>query len=297
MKTVMRFEDYISHDKFLHELPALPKKISQFESMILYGPPGVGKYTFMLRIVKQYSRHALKYERRITINSNGQIYILKISDIHYEVDMELLGCNAKLLWFDIYTHIKEIIDCKYPTKYGIIVLKNFHKIHNELLEIFYSYMQDNIKYILLTESVSFIPVAVATRCKLLPMPRPSPETYLACTGGPFPSGCTNLVDALSNTPSPTYTQNIATKISELIVQPRFSITEMRDLLYSVLIYSIDIEACMWQILKQVMPRIPAEKHPAVLTQLAECVQCLNNHYRPIFHLEHFVNILSVALAD
>ena len=261
----------------------------------MYGPAGVGKYTLMLRIVRTYSHHNLKYEKRIAIPSNGQNYMLKISDIHYEVDMELLGCNAKLLWFDIYTHIKEIIECKYPSKHGIVVLKNFHKTHNELLEIFYSYMQDNIKYILLTEAVSFIPVAVAARCKLLPVPRPTNAAYLACTGVPFPVGCTNLADALTTTPSPVYVAKISSKISALILAGKYCITEMRDLLYSILIYSIDIEACMWDILKQVLPRIAPAKHAGVLAQLTECVQCLNNHYRPIFHLEHFANVLAVAV--
>jgi hypothetical protein len=293
----MRFEDYVARPAFLHALPTLPKKIAQFENLILYGPAGVGKYTLMLRIVRTYSHHKLKYEKRIAIQSNGQNYMLKISDIHYEVDMELLGCNAKLLWFDIYTHIKEIIECKYPSKHGIVVLKNFHKTHNELLEIFYSYMQDNIKYILLTEAVSFIPMAVAARCKLLPVPRPPAATYLDCTGVAFPAGCTNLADALTNTASPAYVAKISSKISALILAGKYCIAEMRDLLYSILIYSIDIEACMWDILRQVLPRIARAKHAGVLAKLTECVQCLNNHYRPIFHLEHFANVLAVAVVD
>jgi hypothetical protein len=289
----MRFEEYV-RAPFLHALPKLPKQIKQFENMILHGPAGVGKYTLMLRIVKTYSRHLLKYEKKITVQSNGQNYILKISDIHYEVDMELLGCNAKLLWHDIYTQIKEIIDCKYPTKHGIVVLKNFHRVHNELLEIFYSYMQDNIKYVILTEAVGFIPEAVATRCKLVPVPRPTAEQYLACTGVPFPAGCTNLADALTQTPSPAYSAKISAKIAALILG-RYNVAEMRDLLYSILIYSLDIEECMWLVLAQVMPRVAPEKRAGVLNQLAECVQCLNNHYRPIFHLENFANILAAAV--
>lgn len=290
----MRFEEFV-RSPFLHALPKLPKQIDQFENMILHGPAGVGKYTLMLRIVKTYSRHQLKYEKKITIQSNNQSYILKISDIHYEVDMELLGCNAKLLWHDIYTHIKEIIDCKYPNKHGIIVLKNFHRIHNELLEIFYSYMQDNIKYVILTEAAGFIPVAVATRCKLVPVPRPSAAQYRACTGVDFPAGCTNLADALTQTPSPAYVAKISAKISALILSRKYSVAEMRDLLYSILIYSLDIEDCMWAVLAQVMPTIAMEKRAGVLAQLAECVQCLNNHYRPIFHLENFANILAAAV--
>ena len=58
----------------------------------------------MLNIINQYSPSHLKCERKLQINSETPYYI-KISDIHYEVDMDMLGCNSKPLWNDIYTHI------------------------------------------------------------------------------------------------------------------------------------------------------------------------------------------------
>ena len=76
----------------------------------------------------------------MALSHNKCIYYLKISDIHYEIDMSLLGCNSKLLWHEIYNQIIDIITAK-PNKQGIILCKYFHEIHNELLEIFYSYMQ------------------------------------------------------------------------------------------------------------------------------------------------------------
>ena len=82
----------------------------------------------------------LKYEKKISVNFNKQSYFFKISDIHYEVDMSLLGCNSKIIWHEIYCQIIDIITIK-TEKIGYIVCKNFHAIHNELLEIFYSYMQ------------------------------------------------------------------------------------------------------------------------------------------------------------
>ena len=58
-------------------------------------------------------------------------YVFKISDIHFEVDMELLGCNAKVLWNEIYKAILDILSTR-PSHSGIILCKNFHKIHNEV---------------------------------------------------------------------------------------------------------------------------------------------------------------------
>ena len=71
---------------------------------------------------------------------NKKEHVFKISDIHFEIDMELLGCNAKILWNVIYYNILDIISTKADLT-GIIVCKNFHMIHSELLETFYSYMQ------------------------------------------------------------------------------------------------------------------------------------------------------------
>ena len=56
---------------------------------------------------------------------------------------------AKLLWHEIYTHIVDIIE-QYKT-HQVIVCKNFHKINNDLLKVFYSYIQDSRQY-----SVNFI---------------------------------------------------------------------------------------------------------------------------------------------
>ena len=56
----------------------------------------------------------------------------------------MLGCNAKGIWHDIFTHFNDMINAK-SNKVGFIICKNFHEIHNELLDIFYSYMQRSLK--------------------------------------------------------------------------------------------------------------------------------------------------------
>ena len=156
------FEEYITanqkedlHPKLEKVFSKFPKKISELRNLIFYGPTGVGKYTQMLKSIKRYSPTELKYEKKISVSFNKQQYFFKISDIHYEIDMSLLGCNSKLLWHEIYLQIIDIISAK-NEKSGIIVCKYFNDIHNELLENFYSYMQKNntscvdLKYILIT---------------------------------------------------------------------------------------------------------------------------------------------------
>ena len=109
-----------------------------------------------LKLLQHFSPINLKYEKKLHINLPKTEFYIKISDIHYEIDMSLLGCHSKLLWHDIYQQIVDILSAK-NNKTGIIVCKDFHNIHSELLENFYSYMQDNnslsvnIKYILVMD--------------------------------------------------------------------------------------------------------------------------------------------------
>lgn len=145
------YEEYIEsikkyniHPELTPFMNSLPNHISDIGNMIIYGPPGVGKYSQVLWMLQRYSSTNLKYDKKIQIQTDKQDYIYHISDIHYEIDMSHLGCNSKTLWNDIFMQIVDIISVK-SEKIGVIVCKNFHMIHGELLDIFYSYIQQYSK--------------------------------------------------------------------------------------------------------------------------------------------------------
>lgn len=186
------YEEYIqSSNKFnihpewnaIHE--NLPKKIENVGNIILYGASGVGKYTQALKMIQKYSPSGLKYDKKINVQTDKQTYSCRISDTHYEVDMSLLGCNSKILWHEIFSQVVDIVSVK-PNKMGFILCKNFHYIHNELLEIFYSYVQQynhphcgiQLRFIILTEHISFIPNNMLNCCQVLSLKRPSKELYV-----------------------------------------------------------------------------------------------------------------------
>jgi replication-associated recombination protein RarA len=269
-----KFVDYLSYTKELRpdiQVLTFPT-LEQFQPLILYGPPGVGKYTQMLHIVKQYSTSQLKHEKKLLINTASSFYI-KISDIHYEVDMELLGCNSKLLWDEIYNHIVEIIQNKYTDKQGIIVCKNLHKINHELLEIFYSYMQGTIKYIFLTESISFLPDTLLSKCKVLSIPRPSMELYQSI--GKTPSFNLKSHTEIDNN------KPLFTKIRNYLHTSTMS--ELREDLYSILIFDLGVESFVYYLITTI-PATPLQRASMVKESIL-FLQYFNNNYRPIYHLE------------
>ena len=280
-----KFTDYISYTTPLHptisELPFPP--LSSFQHLILYGPPGVGKYTKMLSIIHKYS--SLKCEKRLPIDTTPPRYI-KISDIHYEVDMELLGCNSKPLWNDIYDHIHGIIQSKYTEKHGIIVCKNFHKINHELLDIFYSYMQGSIKYIFITEAISFLPHNILSKCKVLSISRPSRETYKACLQVPIPDTITNLKTVLNRQPEVDPTKPTCTKLLHTIQTLNFTMSELREDLYTILVFNLNMESICLHLITT-LPGTPETKMQMV-KETVLFLQYFNNNYRPIYHLEKYI---------
>ena len=186
------YEDYLQSLQYFNLHPELtlhfskfPKQLSRLTNLIFYGPSGVGKYTQMLNAIHRYSPSGLSYDKKICMQNDKYNYIYRISDIHYEVDMSLLGCNSKILWHEIIQQIVDIVAVK-PEKIGIVVCKSFNWIHSELLEIFYSYIQEysnkfsniQLRFIIMTEHISFIPNNILSVCEIVEVKRPSKKMYL-----------------------------------------------------------------------------------------------------------------------
>lgn len=300
------FEEYIQvskknnlHPKLEKVLQKFPDKLCKLKNIIFYGPSGVGKYTQMLNAIKKYSPSELKYEKKISILFNKLPIFLKISDIHYEVDMSLLGCNSKLLWHDIYQQFVDIISAKSDNT-GIVVCKNFHAIHSELLENFYSYMQQtnayvHVKFIFLTEEISFLPENILNCCEVISIPRPSKLLY---------SKCTKTVDKNIKIENITNIKHLSTSIDNLttpykmicdkiikdMITDDIHFLKFRDLLYDIFIYHLNINECIWYIVTELVKtnKISASHMSSVLVKTYHFLKYYNNNYRPIFHLESYL---------
>jgi hypothetical protein len=248
----------------------------------------------------------LKYEKKLSIVFNKDVYFFKISDIHYEIDMSLLGCNSKLLWHDIYLQIVDIISAK-SEKSGIIVCKDYHNIHSELLENFYSYMQDNnssninIKFILLTEELSFIPDNIMNCCEIISIPRPSKMSYSKCSKQKIPNdlkieNITNIKNLHVNIRDLMCPYKIICDkiIKEMININALKFLKFRDILYDIFIYNLDITDCIWYILSSLIDgkHIKKEDMSKILLKTYIFLKYYNNNYRPIYHLESYLFYLT-----
>jgi len=310
------FEEYINevtrinlHNKLEKIFIKFPKKITDLKNIIFYGPNGTGKYTQMLKSIKKYSPTELKYEKKISLTFNKQQYFFKISDIHYEIDMSLLGCNSKLLWHDIYQQVVDVISAK-TEKSGIIVCKYFHEIHSELLENFYSYMQQNnataidLKFILMTEEISFIPDNILNSCIIINVPRPTKTAYLKCINEKLPKtlkpeNITNIKILHSyNEDLMLQYKIICNKIIKNIININdLHFLKFRDILYDIFIYNLDISECIWYILSSLIEqkKIKREDISNILIKTYIFFQYYNNNYRPIYHVENYFLYLAKTI--
>ena len=240
-------------------------------------------------------------KKKISLTYNKSQYFFKISDIHYEVDMSLLGCNSKLLWHDIYQQIIDIISAK-TDKSGIIVCKNFQDIHSELLDNFYSYMQKNsspiivLKFIIITEEISFFPDNILNCCEIINVSRPTKNAYVKCVKAKFPSkikleNITNIkMLHFNNEELMLQYKIICNKIINNIININDLIfLKFRDTLYDIFIYNLDISDCIWYILSQLIQKnlIKPDKMSQILINTYTFFQYYNNNYRPIYHVEKY----------
>ena len=300
------FDDYIQSNK-KHDLHpkqskiynSINKDIKTMPNFIFYGPPGVGKYTQVLSLINKFSPSELKYEKKMTIPKDKQSsYIIKISDTHYEVDLSLLGCTSKPLWHEIYVQISDAVAAK-GNKSGIIVCKNFHAIHSELLEIFYSYIQSfnaspiTLKFIIITEHISFIPENIINCCELISFSRPTKKSYSNCTDI---KNLSNLsLDQVTNIKSLGSINTSPEIIYESIVEYMIDIKDLkfldlRDKLYNIFIMNLDVTEFVWYVFSSLNKRkkIPADKISGCLIKIFSFLQQYNNNYRPIYHLESYI---------
>ena len=256
----------------------------------------------MLSSIKKYSPSELKYEKKISVTYNKQQFFFKISDIHYEIDMSLLGCNSKLLWHEIFSQVVDIISAK-TEKTGIIVCKYFNEIHSELLDNFYSYMQQNyitsinIKFIIITKELSFIPDNILNCCEIIHISRPSKTTYNKCLKNKLPAktnleNITNiktlhLINEDIMIPYKMVCNNIIYNIIN-IQDTKF--LKFRDILYDIFIYNLDITDCIWYILSSLIDqrKIKIEDLSSIMKKTYSFFQYYNNNYRPIYHLENYL---------
>jgi hypothetical protein len=287
------FDDYIStvsiHPNKTVEY--LQKNMNQ--NLIVYGPPGIGKYTLVINALSKISDSKLKYSKKIYVNTDKIQIVLNLSDVHYELDMSTLIYNSKILWHEIYQQIIDSI-CSNTNTHKIILCKYFHEINNELLDNFYNYMQDkNISFILLTEELSFIPDNICNVCKIINVKTPTNKAYNSILQIKRNIPYSPIINIKNPNLQPEHVKVCNEIIQYMLDIPHFNYLIFRTKIYELLVYNLNIPNSLWYILKYLITynHISPNDISHILKNTIECLHKYNNNYHNIFHLEYYLCFL------
>ena len=271
------FEDYVHtsdlnnfHPKIDNIISKLPNDITNLHNLIIYGKSGIGKYTQALRIIRKFSPSELKYEKRIQVNVPKTDYLIKMSDVHFEIDMSILGCNAKIFWHDIYSQIVDIVSSR-SIKSCIIMCKNMHVINSDLIDVMYSYIQRDmfnenicIRYLFITECISFIPDTIINTSEIIGIENISDKLlkkHVKQINTSFISNTTNnsqyanIKSLYDQSTSNVFVQDtIIDNICNILLHSieKIEFSELRDSIYELFIYEVDIATCVWEIITRII---------------------------------------------
>ena len=163
--------------------------------------------------------------------------------------------------------------------------------------------QTSLRFVLLTENISFIPHNILESSQIVSLARPSQEQYLTLASTPATSllhqietqnimnikeiKTMNLLTSLQQIPTDTFDNVCQPIIDELKDPAHFQFSSFREKLYDIMVYNVDAVECIWAIVSYFVSQRALS--PTSLTtwiqELNIFLKQYNNNYRPIYHLE------------
>lgn len=270
----MKFDQYINnilinnyHKDKEHIYDSFSDNINDVNThFIFFGKKNIGKYSQSLYFVSKYSKNNLKYKKKIQIDNSKLVYNIHLSDVHYEIDFEYLTHTSKTVWFTIFNTIYESAITEPNKKF--IICKNFHKISQELLSIFYNTLNSKNKFIfiLLCETVCFFPENLVDRCDMIRFSKVKQD---------------NIIKKKNEILS--YHNNV---MLEIVKSKTVNYQKLRVTIYDIFTKQYCIYDVIWFLIKEL--KIDNIK---ILQHINSCCKLYNNNYRPIYHIERLILLI------
>ena len=156
-------------------------------------------------------------------------------------------------------------------------------------------MNINIKYVFITEQVSFLPENILKRCIIVPLKRPTKTSYNKCLKNKIQKkvdikGIKNIKRfKIDHKKINNVFENINNKIIKNIINYKEIVfLDFRDRIYDIFIYQLNINESIWYIFKNLLEKklINEENTSCILMKTNIFLKYFNNNYRPIYHLEN-----------
>ena len=158
----------------------------------------------------------------------------------------------------------------------------------------------NIYFILISESVCFIPDNIVNCCLKINVPRPSIAQYNKCFKTKIKS-TKNINNSkslrLSITDEDPYISLCNHIYNYIVIPDSMKYTKFRDVLYDILIYNYNIGTLIYYLYSKLSKekQLSNTQQTKMFDTVLLFLKNYNNNYRPIYHLELLMfNIISIV---
>jgi len=176
-----------------------------------------------------------------------------------------------------------------------------------------------IKFIIITEHISFIPSNIINNCEVVSIARPKPHQYMEMIDAANikqAKKTKQILEEIDTTTILNYKEirsfsfaktsaqlptdifnTICNQIIEDMAKKDMDFIKFRDSLYDILIYNLDVTECLWYILTHFIGEgnIKNGDVSQVLQKTYSFLKYYNNNYRPIYHLESIFFYLIIKI--
>lgn len=229
-------------------------------------------YINILDVLRNVSQSRLKYSRKIEINIQNNNYVFNTSDVHVEIDFELLGVNETNIILELMQHIKD--NLSYSHFY--VVCLHFEKVKYELYKLFKSFIHiNNISFILSTRNISHLESSFLDDyiIKVYPKTKQFNENMID--------------DSITNR---ELLDNCIDGLYAFITQNKNNIFQLRENIYKIFILNLNIHEAMCALIERLVniEYINVENINNIMKKYVTTIEKYNNNYRSIFHIEYFI---------
>lgn len=243
---------------------------------IIYSSNSHMNYLYILYQLKLISPSQLgNVEQFEVTNGSDESYMYNMSDVHIDIDLQLLGVNEYTLFNNCLNKIKQTI-CSIG-KDIVVVCNHFHNIQPGLLDIIYSFLLvPHIKFVFLTTELTFINPDIIQSSKIKKL-KPSLMKR-------------QIIPEIDKT---KYKERINNICDLIVSKVSVDIYQLRCLLYELLIHNYNIYNCNQYLIEKLIEvgYINETNIEIVLKKYVSIMEKYNNNYRIIYHLEKFIFML------
>lgn len=164
----------------------------------------------------------------------------------------------------------------------------------------------HIKYIIITEQISFITNNILNYVKTINVKQMSKEIYYdylklpnhidnKCLMNLKEINMLKMIEDDENLPSESFDVICESIKQKMNNHKRLDLLEFRELIYDVLVYNLDFIEVVWDIISYYVQegKLGTENLKKILKNTYNQFKQYNNNYRPIYHLENILlNIIN-----